>query len=224
MTLLSTKKLKPNQRELVLNAGTSFVEYDAIHIKFVDVLLSRKLTHLIITSQNGAKALLHSNLDSADAQIYCVGQKTAAFLFNSGHEVVETATNAADLGKIITEKYNQLTFDYLCGDRRREELPEILKAAGVSCKEVVLYKTHLVEKKFEQEFDAILFFSPSGVYAFAKANKTNATAVCIGETTAAAAKEFFKNITVAKTTSVESVIARAVKIIHDCQPRVDRKN
>ena len=59
MTVLSTKKLLANQRELLLNAGLSFVEYDAIRITPTSFEMPKELENIIITSQNGAKAYLN---------------------------------------------------------------------------------------------------------------------------------------------------------------------
>ncbi len=169
-TILSTKKLKTNQRELVLNAGVSFVEYDAIEIKPVPFSLPLNAENIIITSQNGAKALLNSESKIQDSDFFCVGEKTAALLKNNGFNVAETGKNSADLGKIIVEKYRVKSFHYLCGNKRRDELPKLLEQTGIICNDVVVYETHLIEKQFEQDFDAILFFSPSGVQSFIQAN------------------------------------------------------
>lgn len=71
-----------------------------------------------------------------------------------------------------------------------------------------------------------MFFSPSGVESFMTGQKEdkhtsatlleyfiNTTAICIGETTAMAAKKYLSNVIVANSSTVESVIAATMKTI-----------
>lgn len=213
-SVLSTKKLLLNQRELLLNAGLSFVEYDAITTTQVHFTLPQKMENAIITSQNGAKAFVSSssveNYDNLNC--FIVGNKTTAFLAEKGLKVTKTAQNGAELAHLIAKNHKNETFYYFCGNQRRDELPSILKEAGIICNEVVVYETHGYEQEFDQSFDGVLFYSPSGVKAFAKANSLkNTTAFCIGETTAQEASIYFENIVVSNATTIESTIAKAVK-------------
>jgi len=231
-TLLSTKKLKPNQRELLLNAGVSFVEYDAIQIKPVAFTPDSyqdlpKIKNVIITSQNGARAFLKNSVLSGDPEnnrdenCFCVGEKTAVLLIENGIKVTETAQNAVKLAHCIIKDHRNKEFTYFCGKQRRDELPTILNEAGVVCNEVVVYETYLNERSFDQQFDGILFYSPSGVSAFAKANHPSTSlrvtpdlrAICIGETTASEARKYFETVIVSNATTIESTIAKAVKYL-----------
>lgn len=219
MTILSTKRLLSNQRELLLNAGLRFVEYNAIRIVGVPFTLSRKLTNTIITSQNGATiftdALKSNPTEVVQGQIKCfaVGSKTAALLTKKGIKVIKTAQNASELAHYIAQEYPREIFTYICGKQRRDELPDILKEAGIFCNEVVVYQTYESEQSFDKTFDAVLFFSPSGVSAFAKANLTQPVAFCIGETTAKTARKYFDQVIVSNATTIESTIAKAVKYL-----------
>lgn len=217
MKLLSTKKLKPNQRELLLNAGLSFVEYDAIQIKSVAFTLPRKLEHIIITSQNGARAFIDQFFQEervpAAVNCFSVGSKTTALLAENGIKMTKNAANASELAQFIAIMHKNETFTYFCGKQRRDELPSILKEAGVSCNEVVVYETSLNEQVFDSVFDGVLFYSPSGVSAFAKANTKQTIAFCIGETTATEAKIYFNPVVVSNATTIESTIAKAVNYL-----------
>jgi uroporphyrinogen-III synthase len=51
-----------------------------------------------------------------------------------------------------------------------------------------------------------MFYSPSTVQSYMQNNKADKIAYCIGETTAAEAKKYFKDVRVAKIPTVESVI------------------
>lgn len=211
--VLSTKKLQLNQRELLLNAGISFVDYDAISITPVPFEIPESIKNCIITSQNGAKAFLKAFSGQYDEiRCFIVGKKTARLLSEKALKVTKTAQNGAELAHLIAKNHKNETFYYFCGNQRRDELPSILKEAGIICNEVVVYETQGYEQEFDQSFDGVLFYSPSGVKAFAKANSfKNTTAFCIGETTATAAKKYIDQVVVANDTSVESVIAKAVK-------------
>ena len=213
MTILSTKKLQLNQRELLLNAGISFVAYNAIEIQPVNFTLSRKLKNVIITSQNGAKAIIKSVDKQCIENCFVVGDKTTTLLAQNGIKVTKTAQNAKELALFIAKEQHMESFTYFCGKQRRDELPNILKEEGIVCEEVIVYETHLSKRYFDRIFDGILFFSPSGVISFTNANpdSTETTiAFCIGQTTATSAKKYFKNVVISNATSIESTIAKAV--------------
>lgn len=210
MRVLSTKKLLLNQRELLLNAGLSFLEYDALQITYLDIKIPLKSTDFcIITSQNGARSFLKQQQIPAHASYFCVGHKTAALLSENKLNVVHIAQNGADLARFIIKNYKNEAFSYFCGNRRRDELPTLLKEVGIICNETAVYETHEHIQTFDQTFDGVLFFSPLGVSAFAKSNPIP-VAFCIGETTAIAAKKHTKKIVVSNATTIESTIAKAV--------------
>ena len=88
--------------------------------------------------------------------------------------------------------------------------------------EIEVYKTMLTPKKFENPFDGILFFSPSGVQSFVIGQIINSdeipafggmTAFCIGKTTASEAEKYFGKVEVSPETTVESVIEKVVKTL-----------
>ena len=81
--------------------------------------------------------------------------------------------------------------------------------------EVKTYKTVLKTKKFDQKWDGILFFSPSGVASYISGNKhqTNTYAFCIGQTTASSAKKYFKRVVVANTNTIESVLEKTIEAL-----------
>ncbi|CAM4201521.1 uroporphyrinogen-III synthase [Gillisia limnaea] len=212
-TVLSTKILEPHQKQLLLNAGMSLVEYNAIKIEFKDFDPGKKfIKNAIITSKNTAKAILRKNLIIENC--FCVGEKTAAFLKEKKYNITEIADYGTALATIITKNYSDENFSFFCGDKRREELPSILKENTINVEEIQVYKTTLNPKKFQQEFDGVLFFSPSGVKSFFSKNKIkNSTAFCIGTTTASEARKFTENIVIATKPSIENVIVQVVKKI-----------
>ncbi len=210
-TVLSTKILESHQKRLLLNAGISLVEYNAIKIEFIDFDPGKKyIKNAIVTSKNAALAIIGKELIIENC--FCVGEKTAAFLKENKYNIAEIADYGTALAAIITKKYSDENFSFFCGDRRQEELPSILKENSIDVEEIQVYKTTLNLKKFHQEFDGILFFSPSGAKSFFSKNKIkNSTAFCIGTTTASEAKKFTENIVIATKPSIENVIVKVVK-------------
>ncbi|MGB5942269.1 MAG: DUF559 domain-containing protein [Leeuwenhoekiella sp.] len=222
--ILSTKKLKLNQRELLLNTGVSFVDYDAIKIEPKDFQLPWKMHNLIFTSKNAVNEFLNKmeeitplpEGEGPGVRFFCVGTKTKTLLEKHRLIVEHTAQNAFELGDFLIKKHRDASFHFFCGNLRRQELPDKLKQNGINLEEIEVYQTVLNPKAFERKFDAVLFFSPSGVQSFAEVNGFGESlAVCIGSTTASEAKKFTKNIAIANATSVESVIAKAVKLLNE---------
>ncbi|MCM8569573.1 uroporphyrinogen-III synthase [Gramella jeungdoensis] len=208
-TVLSTKKLAANQKELLLNSGISLVEYDAIKITYIDFAIEEKqIKNAIFTSKNAVKAIEGKDLKIGNC--FCVGDKTAALLEQNGYSVIEKTQNSAELGKALVEYHHEKHFHFFCGNKRRDELPEILKEHKVNFSEIQVYETALNPKKFESDFDGIMFFSPSGVKSFVQENKIKNTAFCIGSTTAEEAAKYTDNILVASKPGIENVIAKVV--------------
>ena len=208
-TVLSTKKLALNQKELLLNSGIGLVEYDAIRIKFIDFNLeNNRIQNAIFTSKNAVKAIEARKLKIENC--FCVGEKTSAYLKERGFNVSAKAENAKELALLLAKDYSGREFHFFSGNKRRDELPEILKENNIKYTETRVYETSLNLRKFESEFDGILFFSPSGVQSFTAKNQLNTKAFCIGETTAAEAKKHTQNIIIASKPAIENVIAKVV--------------
>lgn len=207
--ILSTKKLAKNQEELLLNAGLNVVQYDAIKTESLDFELSdKKVENAVFTSKNAVKAILKKSLKIEKS--FCVGEKTSELLKENGLAIKECAQNAADLAQLIIDKYSEETFIFFCGNKRRDELPEMLSQKNINLKEIQVYKTSLNPIKISGTFDGVLFFSPSGIKSFTENNETKSTAFCIGETTASEARKHFENVIVATKPGIENVIAKAV--------------
>ncbi len=210
--VLSTKILAQNQKELLLNAGISLVEYNAIKISFTEFELEEnKIKNAIFSSKNSVKATGKKDLKIENC--FCVGQKTSALLEEKGYSVKETAANSEELARIIVEKYKGEKFLFFCGSKRRKELPGILKKNEIALKEIEVYETHYNHKKFEGKFDGIMFFSPSAVKSYTQKNSLESTAFCIGDTTASEAKKHSNNIIIATSPGIENVIAKMVKYL-----------
>ncbi len=212
MRILSTKILKSNQRQFLLNAGFSVVEADFIRVTPLEFSLENTAENLIITSCNAVKALAaHPDVQHIRRKpVFCVGQKTADLLDEIGFTVQETADYGSELARIIASDYPSESFTFFSGNMRRDELPYTLTQAGVRLNEINVYHTALTPHKVGS-FDGILFFSPSAVHSFVSENAMgDAVCFCIGQTTARALEGICEKIVVAHLPSVENTIIQTI--------------
>ncbi|WP_340075969.1 uroporphyrinogen-III synthase [Leptobacterium sp. I13] len=212
--VLSTKKLTPSQRHLLLNADISVVEHAFIKIEPILFEIKQLHRNIIFTSQNAVKSVLkqRSAQELKDKYIFCVGEKTKLKLIEKGLKIIENAQNSFDLAQKIIKKHKNRPFSFFCGNLKREELPQVLKQNKIAYNEIEVYKTILSPKKVKGVFDGVLFFSPSGVESYMQDNEIGISiAFCIGETTASELKKYTNNIVIANTPSIENVIVQAIK-------------
>ena len=207
--VLCTKKLTETQTQLFVKNNFKIQSYNAIQIEFSPYLGIPHTTNAIVTSQNGVRAIIAQNI--AIENVFCVGEKTKSLLVKNNYNVVEMAENASQLAKIITKNYENDTFLFFCGNKRRVELPTILQENNICFTEQIVYNTHLIYQQINAQFDGVLFFSPSGVKSYIQQNSLqNKIAFCIGKTTAQEAQKHTKNIQISKETSIESLIEMAI--------------
>jgi uroporphyrinogen-III synthase len=211
--VLSTKRLNIAQKELLLNAGISLVDYNAIEIIPVEFEFPKLIDNAIFTSGNAVDIVFENKPESLQfRRVFCVGPKTYQKLTNLGQNVVKKANNASELGGFIQNSYENEAFYFFSGSLRKSDLPDLIKSSKNRLFELKTYKNELKIRKFDQIFDGILFFSPSGVTSFTRENELSHCPVfCIGETTAAEARKYTSDVHIANQTTVESVIAKAVK-------------
>lgn len=213
-SILSTKILSLAQKELLLNANQSFVEYDAIKIDFIPFKIDFDYDYFVFTSQNGVRSFLKKNNGSSVVgnKAFCVGEKTKSLLEQNGLKVIEMAKNSEELGQIISKTYKNASFLIFSGNLRRPELSEVLDKNGIRFKEIEAYRTQLNYKKFDRSFNTILLFSPSGVTSYVNQNELkHSLAICIGDTTAKEAKKYTNQISIATKPTVENVLVQAIK-------------
>lgn len=211
--ILSTKKLKPNQKQFLLNAGISIVEADFIAIQNKVFAFSNIQDNLIFTSGNAVKAVSnHPEVqDIRRKPCFCVGEKTANLLDANGFTVVGSVDSASELANMIVSEYLSGSFTFFSGNQRLNELPLQLKKAEVVFNEIEVYETVLIPKPIRIKVDGILFFSPSAVESYLSANKiTSETCFCIGKTTAKALENKTTDIVIANQPSVENTIIRTI--------------
>lgn len=213
--ILSTKKLLPNQKQLLLVANISVIEEDFIETKIKNFELSNVHTNLIFTSQNAVESILqHPKCNELKSKnVFSVGMKTKDLLTENGFNVIAYTGYAADLAEIISLIYSKESYTFFSGNLRRDVLPNTLKENGITFNEIEVYQTNITSKKITNKLDGILFFSPSAVESYLKMNTIkDEMCFCIGETTAESLEnKKVKNIIIADKPSVENVIYEVIE-------------
>ena len=207
--ILVTKNLTLAQQKQLSDSGVGVKMYNAISIKPLPFESSNFVDSAIVTSQNTALILFNSKITIK--QVFCVGSKTEKILVENGYHVVKKTENGKELANYIAKNYKTTSFVFFCGKKRRDEIPKTLSESAINFKEISLYNTELNIQKFNQNFDGILFFSPSAIQSYIAQNSlTKTIAFCIGNTTANEARKHTSNVVVAPKATVESTIATLI--------------
>lgn len=228
--ILSTKKLQPSVIESAKKKNIAITEKEFISIKplltkelneqIMPVILDPKKPEVIFTSANAVDVIKrylhqHDTFYVPVWHIYCIAGKTKDSLnsYFTRSKIIDTGKNSTELAqKIINSGVKEIIF--FCGDKRRNELPDILGDAGIKVKEIVVYETVETPVISTTDFEGVLFFSPSAVKSFFSANKINKKTTCfaIGKTTADALKEYTSNKIVISEFPIEGLMLETVNL------------
>jgi uroporphyrinogen-III synthase len=224
--ILSTKELHPSLTASAENNGISIEQRAFISIHPIETEQKRKEIHkwimsdkkfFVFTSVNAVHSVKAANLEMpmhiSGRIIFTIAGKTsqeAAKLFPQDRIVV--ADNAAALAAtVLLYKVKEVIF--FCGDKRRDELPDLLERQQVIVHEVIVYETQEEPGQVQDHYDAVLFFSPSGVSSFFSANELKPAVTCfaIGNTTADTIRDFTVNGIIVADQPTQASIIDAVK-------------
>lgn len=209
--ILSTKKLTVFESSFL--SDLDWIDEDFIQIELLKFDTDIAIDLLLFTSKNAVLSVLQNEKSDFLRQFpcVCVGEKTKDLLEENGFEVFDFAHYAEDLTKIISEKYFNKSFLFFCGNFRRDVLPDFFNENKIEFHEIQVYKNVFSSQKINKKFDAILFFSPSGVHSFLEQNKiSDEICFCIGTTTQEELKPYTKNIILSEKPTITSVL-EAVK-------------
>ena len=193
--LLSTGALPATLIESAMAKGieieaVSFIATEPVELPALGELTKRPLT-AVFTSNNAVMSV--GDLGAADWKIYCIG-KSAARRFGE-NAIAGSAPSAKELAEKIIRTNKGCEVYFFCGDRRRDELPDMLKTEGFIVHEMVVYRTIATPHRVARRYDGISFYSPSAVDSFFSVNTVDpkTTLFAIGETTAEAIRRNSSN-------------------------------
>ena len=222
--ILSTR---PLEQTLIAKAAAknisistiSFIETGTIvdtDLKENIINLLRQPLKVVFTSMNAVENVAkHSNDIKPDWEIFCIGSTTKKLVKESFGEatIAGTADSASTLADVIIAKKNISSVVFFCGKKRRDELPEKLLQHSIEVKEIEVYKTIASTHQIKNDYDAIIFYSPSAVQSFFSINKINHQTIlfAIGNTTATEIKKYADNkIIIAQEPSKKLLAEQAI--------------
>ncbi len=183
-TILVTRELSDDQLSLAEATALRVIVEPAIRFEFrkewspvVNKLEAATHPVFAFTSQNGVEGfrqLIQTGYTLPEGVVfYAVGGKTAEALSELGFSAVVPDLHYGEhLGQKIAGdlKKSGLTGTivfHFCGNRRRDEMRQVLEGSGIEVKDIVVYKTLLNKMHINLEgVEGILFYSPSAVEAF----------------------------------------------------------
>ena len=177
--------------------------------------LSQAHTTVIFTSANAVSAVAASGIATTGWELFSVSGATKqaaqqAFPYANIRAVTD---DGVSLAAAIIQSGIRENIVYCCGNKRRDVLPTMLKEKGIRLEEVVCYETELLPRHVERTYDAILFFSPSGVASYLSANgiAPSQTLFCIGNTTAGALQQWEEKLVVADRPEPKNLIEKMIR-------------
>jgi uroporphyrinogen-III synthase len=206
--ILSTRPLEAGILQQAMAAGinievAAFIETSPVRNDHLKAIIESSFTQpetVIFTSMNAVEAVADYKAGKQpEWKIYAIGYTTRELIarYFGENSIAGTADNAAALALLIAseESNKNSRIRFFCGDRRRDELPDILKQNNIELEEIVVYETHTLTQAINKVYEGILFFSPSAVDSFFAVNTMPASTVlfAIGNTTADTIKQYCNN-------------------------------
>lgn len=163
----------------------------------LDLLVMRKID-IVFTSINAVESVaMNLTIQPAHWRISCIGGVTKeAVVKHFGEECLGArARNASALARKIVDAGVAKEVYFFCGDQRLDDLPETLRVNNIPVQEVVAYQTLQTPHEVEEDFDGMMFFSPTAVHSFFLMNtvRTEVVMFSIGKTTTATIQTYCTN-------------------------------
>lgn len=220
--LLSTRPVGESLKQeaaahnILLEERSFITTESVIHQELADQIkqLSREKITALFTSMNAVEAvgkLAPNNL----WEIGCIGHATKKLVakYFGEKSIKATGDDATGLGENMMRIQGIKEVYFFCGNQRRDELPQLLQLNGVTVHELEVYRTIQITEHTDEEYDGILFFSPSAVTSFFEKNTlpNSTTLFAIGNTTARALKPFTGNdVVVADEPGKKNLVNQAI--------------
>lgn len=215
MQLLLTKHItKDNLTQLGKDINVDVIEVIKIEgVNFNTQNIDNKA--LIFTSLNAVKSFFENKTAEAltkEHSIYCVGEKSEYFLEKRGFQVKQTKKNAEELSLYFKNETKAEDYLHLCSDLALETLGKTFQELERPYHKVIAYSNILTYPFYEKPYDAIAFFSPSGVRSFLKNNSlTGKNIFSIGETTTKELPKQYQEITITSTENTTNDLLNLIR-------------
>lgn len=163
---------------------------------------------LIFTSENAVKSFFENGFRLDGNVIYTVGKRTQEMLQERGGVVYGIQKNAELLAEFILKNASEERFLHFCGNLALSTLEARLVHNGIGYEKICVYQTELCYPKIHKEYDAVCFFSPSGVNSFFAHNSVEGKMIfSIGYTTEKAIRKYTtQNIITSSENNLEDLI------------------
>lgn len=219
MTVLFTKKVDGKVVSEQFGNHFSYDFVDVIAIRHLDVApFDLRGRALIFTSVNGVRSFFKNGFQINEDftcpgynRVFAVGPKTKQELRKYGHGTFKVLRHASELSTFIIAHYPKERFLHFCGNLALDVLDRNLPLQNISYRKITVYNTDLLYPQVTRPYDAVVFFSPSGVRSFLKKNEIRGKQLfSIGYTTE---KELAKYTDQQIHTSKESHLADLLHVI-----------
>ncbi|XWN37287.1 MAG: uroporphyrinogen-III synthase [Balneola sp.] len=202
--ILFTHKIKAKHLDELKHAKFEFADipFIDVQIKGFDIEKVKEINPdaWVFTSKKAVKSVAQK-LDNLEIPkfVFAVGSSTSKKLRELNIKALypKNFTSARVAEKII--EYPVKKVIHFCGNLSDSVLQDLLKAKDCLVNKIEVYETVLTSQKVNtEEFDAVVFLSPSAFTSFCKLNDPDKlkTVFCIGSTTAEAVKKSYERLIV----------------------------
>jgi uroporphyrinogen-III synthase len=198
--LLDPQHIKKAGEHNIYITTLPFIEIkSATSVSFISQVsqLSLQKINVAFTSVNAVESVAQHINENPEWKIFCIGGITKDAVCKHFGEalVVASAKNASMLSRKIIDRRDIKEVIFFCGDQRLDDLPETLRINNIRVQEVIAYYASQTPHNVQEDYDGIMFFSPSAVHSFFSVNtiRTNVVLFSIGKTTTATIQTYCIN-------------------------------
>lgn len=208
--ILCTKLLREATMNQFAEAGIEVVVKPFIRIDISEniTLPPAQKADAIITSVNALQALSGiRHLLPPFRTIYCIAGRTETRVRATFDAQIIARPYASELVEIMLEAVHDYPLWFFKGNKALPTIPEGLAQAGIPFQAIEVYQNTAIPHVLREDFDAILFFSPTAVESFVQNNiiPDNTITFAIGKTTAGALAPYAKQVIISEAPTEESV-------------------
>ena len=202
MRIIFTKKISKIMISKKLGSHFSYDFVEVIKIKpMVVEPFDLKNNSLVFSSVNAVNSFFQNGFKPNENfvsknfnKIYTVGLATKKEVRKHGFGTFKVTKHAKELSEFIIDSSAKEKFLHFCGNLALDVLNKTLPLQNITYKKIPVYETQLLYPQVSGNYDAVCFFSPSGVRSFAKFNSLeNIKIFSIGETTEKEIRKFTTN-------------------------------